>query len=87
MAKKKPLPMCTKDDPDVRQCCCQCRYRLTDYHHCSTSPTLRRQTTHCVCGVMRGYICQPSGFDGKAHSHWPEHSVGCEMFTQKQEGA
>ena len=26
--------------PKVRQCCCQCRYRLTDYHHCSTSSVL-----------------------------------------------
>lgn len=86
MAKKTPLPMCTKDDPKVRQCCCQCRYRLTDYHHCSTSSVLRKQHGACVCDKIRGYSCQPPEFDGRAYSQWPEHSVGCEMFTQ-QEGA
>ena len=80
------MNLCTLYDPEVRQCCCACRYRLTDYFHCSTAPAFRRSHGACICGFIKGYICQPPEFDGRAYSQWPEHSVGCEMFT-RQEGA
>lgn len=57
-------------------CCCQCRWRLTDYSHPSTNGKPMTE--------KRGYICiaftQMEGMD-MAHSEWPEHGM-CELFTE-----
>lgn len=74
---------CTMRDPQVRQCCCHCRYHLVDYQHCCTNPQLRQETGRCICDTIKGYICAPPEFEGKACSDWPNHSVGCEMYQQR----
>lgn len=69
--------------PTFNQCCCTCKYRLTDYHHCWTSPELRTEKGTCVCSTVKGYICALPDLGG-AHSNWPEHSL-CELHTPKDE--
>jgi len=70
--------------PQFGGCCCKCRYRLTDYHHCTTSPALREKKGGCVCSEVKGYICHPPEFDGRAYSGWSEHGM-CEMFAARKE--
>jgi hypothetical protein len=67
------------------QCCCNCRNHWQDFHHCTIHTTLRAEREQCVCGVPKGWVC--IGFRAKGdprapiHSEWPEHSVGCEMYS------
>lgn len=64
------------------QCCCNCKMRLTDYKHCSIHG---RKDGKCVCSEVRGYICVGFIDEGMAHSEWPEHSCGCELYLPKYE--
>lgn len=77
--------------PEMKACCCTCRYLLRDYHHCTTpeGSALRDSdpANKCVCSVPRGWICAGfilSGEDPTAgvHSGWGEHGL-CEMHRAK----
>lgn len=59
------------------RCCCNCRYRLIDFHHCTTAPELRGGHGGCVCGLPKGFICAPP-LGVRVHSGWSEHGL-CEM--------
>jgi hypothetical protein len=76
---------CQLDKEPFKQCCCKCRFHLADHYHCSfDKPHLKAigiDTEGCICKHVRGWICAPPEFQGRAHSNWPEHDVGCEMFT------
>lgn len=67
------------------QCCCNCKHHWQDFHHCHTAPVLRDAEEKCVCSVPKGYACvvfkvmEPK--NGAIHSGWPEHSIGCEMYS------
>lgn len=61
-----------------RQCCCNCKHHLQDFHHCTTAWDMRESHGGCVCSVPKGWICYGTG---RAHSGWPEHSIGCEMYS------
>ena len=73
-----------------KQCCCNCVHHWQDFHHCTTKPILRKRLGGCVCSQPKGWICVGMRADGGdlVHSGWPEHSIGCEMYTPKpkQEG-
>lgn len=71
-------------ESEFKSCCCNCRYHVRDYHHCTTpeGSKLREETgNQCVCSVPRGWICigmmfEPGERDeGRAHSGWGEHGM------------
>ena len=62
------------------QCCCQCAHHIPTHKHCCTDPD--RKSGTCSCGEQTGWACVPPEFD-RAYPGWPEHSCGCELFTQK----
>ena len=68
------------NEPPFFQCCCKCKYHIEDFYHCSTVEIRKG----CVCSQHKGWICFPPGFN-RAHSDWPEHSAGCEMFHDTRE--
>lgn len=72
---------CTIEGIGAGRCCCNCLYRLTDYEHCTTNPTLRGEGG-CICNVPKGFICAPPEFDGRVHSGWHEHGL-CEMHDYR----
>lgn len=71
--------LCRLSDGPFFQCCCNCQHHLPDYHHCTTNKMLRQSAKECVCSIQKGWVC--AGFVDRVHSGWPEHSVGCEMYT------
>ena len=79
---------CFLEDPQVHQCCCVCKFHIADYFHCITLPIMRKSLEdkgkiQCICGIQKGWICFfPGG--SRAHSNWPEHSVGCELFKEQE---
>lgn len=68
-------------DSQWQQCCCNCIYHWQDFHHCTTAPKMKR----CACSVPKGWACVVFKVTegGPIYSGWPEHSVGCEMYTPK----
>jgi hypothetical protein len=64
------------------QCCCNCKLRLTDKKHCSVHG---RSEGKCVCNQTKGYVCIAFSDEGIAHSEWPEHSCGCELYRPRQD--
>lgn len=64
----------------IKQCCCDCKYHLKDFHHCGTNDILQKHLNMCICDVPKGFICTVNGV---AHSGWWEHSAGCEMYTKE----
>ena len=68
---------CCLDTAPFFQCCCQCKYRLTDYSH----PLTNGESVL----TPRGYICYVKDLSGPPHpmSGWTEHGVGCELYTEK----
>ena len=69
---------CQLEVEPFKQCCCNCKHHVRDYHHCTTAAPLMRGAKGCVCNDPKGWIC--TGTD-RAHSGWPEHSIGCEMYS------
>lgn len=67
------------------QCCCICKYLLTDYWYCLRMPEELKPPGKCGCEVIRGYICIAGEiFAGEGgQSGWPHHSIGCECFTRR----
>ncbi len=75
-----------------KQCCCTCKHRLTDYHHCTTTgvvgdkSALKNGEEDCVCSHQRGYICAAGlALDSKnprVHSGWSEHGM-CELWEKR----
>lgn len=71
---------CMKDDPTFGgSCCCNCRWHIQDFHHCTTR--LDRKPGTCVCGDPKGWICMPPEL-GNAYSGWDEHGM-CECHEPK----
>jgi hypothetical protein len=66
--------------PKFGSCCCNCRWHVEDFHHCTTARDLREQTKKCVCGEHKGWICMAP--EDRAHSGWSEHGM-CEMHEAK----
>jgi hypothetical protein len=60
-------------------CCCNCRYHIRDFHHCTTTGQVDGK---CVCGAPRGWICMPPE-SGVAYSGWGEHGL-CEMHSKRE---
>ena len=73
---------CTLNNPEIHQCCCNCEHHVADYHHCNTSPELRASEGRCICSQQRGWICLAPELES-VYSSWPEHSVGCEMYSSR----
>jgi hypothetical protein len=44
-----------------------------------------KKESFCICGVHKGWVCVAPEFEGSVFSDWPEHSIGCEMFTKRKE--
>jgi hypothetical protein len=83
---------CQLSEEPFNQCCCVCAHHLADYYHCHDTVLRNRLAKHygsdkCICDIQRGWICVVRLDDLRAHSEWPEHSCGCEMFsdTRKKE--
>lgn len=75
---------------NLKQCCCVCKWHIEDHYHCTTAMPLRYEIErlvggdHCICDMLKGWICYPPEMLGRAFSDWPEHSIGCEMFRDKR---
>lgn len=69
------------------QCCCSCKYLLTDYWYCQRMPDELKTEGHCGCEVVRGYICVAGEIHGNVsgQSGWPHHSIGCECFSKRDD--
>ena len=67
---------------DRSDCCCTCKHHIKDFHHCTTVPN--REPRTCHCGIQKGWICFPYGFDSPvAFSGWTEHGE-CECHEYKE---
>ena len=75
-------------DPWPEQCCCSCRFLITDYWHCLRMPEELKplKGEGCGCSVIKGYICTAGEiYEGEGGtSSWPHHSLGCECFMPKK---
>lgn len=73
-------------EPWPDQCCCRCKYLLIDYWHCTRMPEEMKESDHCGCEKVRGYICIAGEIHGdkSGNSGWPHHSKGCECFTKRE---
>ena len=79
-----------RDDPEaliecsirgISACCCNCKYHIKDFWHCTTHPD--KNTNGCKCNDQRGWICYVSDMKGAdAYSNWPEHGC-CELHSFK----
>ena len=85
------MSVCTLNDPEVLQCCCNCKHLYPTYEHCSTNPDLRKWfegrnvRPHCICGIRNGWACTLEMHDGgRIFTNWSEHSVGCECYDPKK---
>lgn len=67
--------------PQWGSCCCNCRWHIEDFHHCTT---VEDRGGKCVCSEPKGWICMSP--EGHAHSGWTEHGM-CEMHEPKPESA
>jgi len=74
MTKSKKV-CCLKTKP-FYQCCCKCEHLLKDTSHPTTDG---KPISHQI-----GWICNAFAYEGIAHSGWTEHSVGCELYTEKK---
>jgi len=69
------------------QCCCNCKHHWQDFHHCTTAPAdlPQKKKGRCACSVPKGWICVGLRAVGDGsigvYSGWPEHSIGCEMYS------
>lgn len=59
------------------RCCCNCRWHIEDFHHCTTAWELRSEKGGCVCDEHKGWICMAPEME-HAYSGWTEHGL-CEM--------
>ncbi len=72
-----------------RQCCCVCKWHIEDFYQCCRQPKMRNSIERktgkpfCICGIHKGWICLAPELE-RAHSDWPEHSIGCEMWILKK---
>jgi len=64
------------------RCCCNCRWHIEDFYHCTT---YKGPASQCMCSTHKGWICMPPDFGG-AHSDWTEHGM-CEMHEPKPSNA
>ncbi len=82
---------CQIKEPPFYQCCCNCKSHVEDFCHCTIDRGLRKKKVGCICSIHKGWICV--GFvymddgHGPAHSGWPEHSCGCELYDAKEKAA
>jgi hypothetical protein len=74
-------------EPWPDQCCCVCKYLLTDYWYCRRMPEELKPEGKCGCQVVRGYVCTARELHGNVscQSGWPHHSLGCECFERRSE--
>lgn len=68
-------PGCQLEEPPFYQCCCRCQYLVEDRSHPHTDGQSMAN--------IRGYICGAPEM-GYMMSGWPRHSVGCEMFSDRE---
>jgi hypothetical protein len=73
-------------EPWPDQCCCVCKYQLVDHWYRRNMPEELKTEGKCGCEVIRGWICAVRLDVPHAHSGWPHHSIGCEMFEKREEG-
>jgi len=66
---------------EIKQCCCNCIHHLPVHQHCITSNRLKNELG-CCCHIQKGWACVfPE--ENRVYDNWPEHSVGCELYTPK----
>ena len=68
---------CFKNEPPFNQCCCMCGYHFEDHSHPTTDG---KQITE-----IKGYACCCFEYKCIVFSGWPKHSMGCELFYEKEE--
>lgn len=81
-------------ESEFKACCCTCKHRLIDYHHCTTTGQCGDKSgfkpgepieLNCICSRPRGYICAAGiayGENGRVYSGWSEHGM-CELHEKK----
>jgi len=88
-----PNYKCGLDDPKWKQCCCDCYHHVAVHYHCTTEPKPDKSLhsdSKCCCSVQKGWACILGAIYRGEEDHvriydnWPEHSVGCEMYSTKK---
>ena len=66
-------------------CCCNCKHRVQDFHHCTTVTIPLDLQRKCHCNEPKGWICMGEIAQGgtRAYSGWTEHGE-CEMHEYKE---
>ena len=87
------LDVCQLTEGPFFQCCCSCVFHVSTAFHCCTEPkppgidseNKRDGGKMCVCETQKGYACIVRLTQGGdlIHDAWPLHSVGCELFENK----
>jgi len=74
---------CYMNDPDLKQCCCTCRYHRPLHLHCgAVVDSGNRGKEKCICDIQIGWVCAlPDQYTSRVSYNWPEHSAGCEMWN------
>lgn len=71
---------CWMDDPDMRQCCCTCRYHRPAHLH--DDNVVDKGKHGCICDIQVGWTCaMPQQLTNRIYINWDEHSIGCEMWN------
>ena len=79
--RSKKMSKCWLHKKPFRQCCCNCANLLKLNLHCSE---VIHKPDGCVCDIQIGWVCVAFGSEGIAHLFRHQHSVGCEMYAEKQ---
>lgn len=81
-----PVRRCQSNAPVFSGCCCECKFHLQDFYHCSSTPRPLDASgaliPNCVCGIPKGWICMAPD-TSRVHSGWTEHGL-CETFQARE---
>lgn len=68
------MDKCTLHDPEIKQCCCNCKNLFVGYHHPISTGNPVSLKKSWVCVQIDSQRC---------FTDWRQHSVGCELYTPK----
>ena len=73
-----------KEIDNYGRCCCNCKWHIEDFHHCTTKKRTRTEsnTEGCCCDQHKGWICMMPESE-RVYSGWSEHGL-CEMHVFNQ---
>ena len=78
---------CGLKDDEMKQCCCSCTKQIALHYNCRFDPPPhKKRSKHCSCDQIKGYVCTALEYENRVQMI-PRHSVGCEMYEDKNANA